>query len=55
MHFVACWTSTLPKDEIACYADIAANVTRYVNVSPPQVDVYYPALAQDLAACTFTG
>lgn len=55
LHFVACWTSPVPWDDVACYSDIATNITRYVNVDPPQIDVYYPALAQDLAACALEG
>lgn len=51
LHWASCLTSGLPMDDVSCFAEIATNVTRYVNVNPPQIDVYYPALARDVALC----
>ena len=55
LYWAACLTSRLPMDDVSCFAEIATNITRYVNVNPPQIDVYYPALARDVALCALSG
>lgn len=51
LDMVACVTDPLPIDDVMCVAGVAQNIGAYIVVSPPIIQINYPALAQDLAVC----
>ena len=51
LDMVACVTEPLPIDDVVCVAGVAQNIGTYIVVSPPIIQINYPALAQDLALC----
>lgn len=55
LYWASCIASRVPTAPVFCLAGVATNIGSYVNVNPPQIDIYYPALAQAIADCALSG
>jgi hypothetical protein len=51
LDIVACVTDPLPIEDALCVAGVVSNIGSYIVVSPPIIQINYPALVQDLAPC----
>ena len=51
LDLVACVTDPLPIENAVCVAGVVQNIGSYIVVSPPIIQINYPALARDLAVC----
>lgn len=54
LDIVDCVTDPLPIDDVLCVAGVVQNIGSYVIVSPPIIQVNYPALVRDLGVCLLT-